>query len=78
MVEKAGNLSHPYSAYKLVEAIKRLLINTGIPLRLMDYGVKRGDLIKFVKGGMNQVSFSVPNPRNLEEANSKRIYGIAF
>jgi alcohol dehydrogenase len=78
MGESTENLSDVDAAYRVVEAIKRLLINVGIPARLRDYGVKKSDLTKFVKGGMNQARLFVPNPRNLEEADVKRIYEMAF
>lgn len=78
MGERTENLSDVDAAYRVVEAIKRLLINAGIPLRLRDYGVKKSDLTKFVKGGLNQARLFVPNPRNLEEADVKRIYEMAF
>jgi len=78
MGEKIEGLSTYEAAEKSVDAVKRLLEHVNISVKLIDYGVSKGDLPKLVEGGMKQARLFLPNPRDLTEEDVSSIYGVAF
>jgi alcohol dehydrogenase class IV len=78
MGEKTDGLTDLQASERLVQRLHWLLENIGIPSRLVDYGIKAGDLPKLVAGGMKQSRLFVPNPRNLAEEDVEKIYRSAL
>ncbi|MCL6447332.1 MAG: iron-containing alcohol dehydrogenase [Armatimonadetes bacterium] len=78
MGENVEGLSACQAAEMAVTAVKRLLAEVNISIKLGDYGVSRNDLPKLVEGGMQQTRLFATNPRDLQEADVEKIYLAAF
>ena len=61
-----------------VEAVKELLSQVKIPIRLRDYDIPQKDIPKLVQGGMKVSRLFVPNPRNLTREDVEEIYRTAW
>lgn len=66
------------AAEKAVTAVKRLLVDVGISIRLSDYGIESGALPALVAGGMKQARLFAVNPRDLSEDDVSTIYQWAL
>lgn len=62
----------------LVEALSRLSVASGLPQRLTDVGVARGDLPLLAREAMKQERLLVNNPRPIDEADALRLYEAAL
>lgn len=61
----------------VVEAVKKLAINVGIPLTLKDIGIKEEDLPKLAHQAINDVC-TPGNPRNVTEQDILELYKQAY
>jgi alcohol dehydrogenase class IV len=78
MGEEVGGLSPMEAAALAVEAVKELLSQIKIPIRLRDYDIPEKDIPKLVEGGMKVARLFVPNPRNLTQEDVEEIYRMAW
>jgi alcohol dehydrogenase class IV len=78
MGEEVGGLSPMEGAALAVEAVKELLSQIKIPIRLRDYDIPEKDIPKLVEGGMKVSRLFVPNPRNLTQEDVEEIYRMAW
>ena len=65
MGEEVEGLPLMEAASLAVEAVKELLDQLKIPIRLRDYGISKKDIPKLGAGAMKASRHFVPNPRNL-------------
>jgi alcohol dehydrogenase class IV len=79
MGERTEGLSVQDAAYRSVEAIKRLLGDLSLPLKLREYKVEKEDfqtysetVLKLYKHHINN------NPREMRAADIKRVYENAW
>ena len=78
MGEEVAGLSPMEAAALAVEAVKELLSQIKIPIRLRDYDIPEKDIPKLVEGGMKVSRLFVPNPRNLTQEDVEEIYRMAW
>jgi alcohol dehydrogenase class IV len=78
MGENIDHLSEYEAAQKAISAVKRLLEIVNIPYKLSEYGVSHDQLPKLVDGALRQARLFVPNPRDLKEADVRKIYQNAI
>jgi alcohol dehydrogenase class IV len=62
----------------LIEAMARLSAASGLPQRLREVGVERGQLPMLAAEAMKHGRLLVNNPRPIEEADALRLYEAAF
>ncbi|MCK5554376.1 MAG: iron-containing alcohol dehydrogenase [Deltaproteobacteria bacterium] len=78
MGEEVEGLPLMEAASLAVEAVKELLDQLKIPIRLRDYGISKKDIPKLVAGAMKASRHFVPNPRNLTKKDVGEIYLMAW
>ncbi len=78
MGEKIDHLSEYEAAQKAIGAVKKLLQTMNISYKLSDYGASRDQIPKLVDGAMKQARLFVSNPRDLKEADVRKIYQNAL
>jgi alcohol dehydrogenase class IV len=78
MGESMEGLSLLDAARKSVTAVKRLLKNLDISIRLSDYGIPKEKLSDLVKYALRLSWWFEPNPRRLDEEEIKAIFAKAF
>jgi len=79
MGEKVDGLSEREAAQASVEAVKRLMKDMDIPLRLRDVGGKKEDFPKFAATVVKRYAHHIANnPRNLTEKDLLKIYEMAW
>jgi alcohol dehydrogenase class IV len=61
-----------------VEAIKELLSQLKIPIRLRDYNISEKDIPKLVEGAMKVSRLFVLNPRDLTQEDVEEIYRMVW
>jgi alcohol dehydrogenase class IV len=76
--EEVEGLSPMEAAGLAVEAVKELLSQLKISIRLRDYDIPEKDISKLVEGAMKVSRLFVPNPRNLTKEDVEEIYRIAW
>lgn len=62
----------------LIEAVRRMSIEAGMPQRLRDVGVGSGDLDRLASDAMLQTRLLRNNPCPIEEADARRLYEAAL
>jgi alcohol dehydrogenase class IV len=78
MGEEADGLSDMEAATMAVEAVKELLNQLKISIRLRDYDIPEKDIPKLVEGAMKVSRLFVPNPRDLTQEDVEEIYRMAW
>lgn len=79
MDEKVDGLSVMDAARFAIKAVKQLITDLGLPLRLREVGAKQEDLPDFARIVMKRYAHHVTNnPRNLTEQDILRIYESAW
>ncbi len=79
MGENVGALSTRDAAMASVNAVRQLMADLGIPLRLRDVGARQEDFPEFAKTVVKRYAHHVANnPRNLTEQDILRIYESAW
>jgi alcohol dehydrogenase class IV len=76
--EEPEGLSPMEAAGLAVEAVKELLSQLKISIRLRDYDIPEKDIPKLVEGAMKVSRLFVPNPRNLTKEDVEDIYRMAW
>jgi alcohol dehydrogenase class IV len=78
MGEEVEGLSDMEAATLAVEAVKELLGQLKIPIRLRDYDIPQKDIPKLVEGAMKVSRLFVFNPRDLTQEDVEEIYRMAW
>jgi alcohol dehydrogenase class IV len=79
MGENIAGLSMRDAGYLAVKAVKKLIKDVGLPLRLRDVGAKKEDFFKFAKTVVMRYSHHLSNnPRDLDEKDIIKIYELAY
>jgi alcohol dehydrogenase class IV len=78
MGEEVEGLSPMEAGALAVEAVKELLNQLKISIRLRDYDIPQKDILKLVKGSMKISRLFVPNPRNLTQEDVEEIFRTAW
>ena len=65
-------------ARALIDGLERLCAATGLPLRLRDHGIERGDVPALASEAMKQTRLLVNNPCPISEADARRLYEAAW
>jgi len=78
MGEEVEGLSPMEAAALAVEAVKELLDQIKIPIRLRDYGIPQKDIPTLVNGAMKVSRLFVLNPRNVTREDVEEIYRKAW
>jgi alcohol dehydrogenase class IV len=78
MGEAVEGLSPMEAGALAVEAVKELLNQLKISIRLRDYDIPQKDIPKLVEGAMKVSRLFVPNPRNLTHEDVEEIFRMAW
>jgi alcohol dehydrogenase class IV len=78
MGEEVEGLSPMEAGALVVEAVKELLNQLKISIRLRDYDIPQKDIPKLVEGSMKISRLFVPNPRNLTQGDVEEIFRTAW
>ena len=79
MGEKVEGLPLPEAAARSIEAVKQLAIDTGLPQRLRDIGVKKEQIPKFVEVLFDYYEGRIKaNPRPISRDDAIRLYESAW
>jgi len=78
MGEAVEGLSPMEAGSLAVEAVKELLNQLKISIRLRDYDIPQKDIPKLVEGAMKVSRLFVPNPRNLTHEDVEEIFRMAW
>ncbi len=78
MGEEVEALSPMEAGALAVEAVKELLNELKISIRLRDYDIPEKDIPKLVEGAMKISRLFVPNPRNLTQEDVEEIFRMAW
>ncbi|NIS62540.1 MAG: iron-containing alcohol dehydrogenase, partial [Proteobacteria bacterium] len=78
MGEEVEGLSPMEAGALAVEAVKELLNQLKISIRLRDYDIPQKDIPKLVEGAMKISRLFVPNPRNLTHEDVEEIFRMAW
>jgi alcohol dehydrogenase class IV len=65
-------------AKAFIDAVCTLAADTGVKLRLRDYGIAESDIPTLASEAMKQTRLLVNNPRPIEEADAQRLYEAAW
>jgi len=78
MGEEVEGLAPMEAGALAVEAVKELLNQLKISIRLRDYDIPQKDIPKLVEGAMKISRLFVPNPRNLTREDVEEIFRMAW
>jgi alcohol dehydrogenase class IV len=78
MGEEVEGLSPMEAGALAVEAVKELLNQLNISIRLRDYHIPQKEIPKLVEGTMTVSRLFVPNPRNLTQEDVEEIFRVAW
>lgn len=78
MGEEVEGLSPMEAGALAVEAVKELLNQLKISIRLRDYDIPEKDIPALVEGAMKVSHLFVPNPRNLSREDVEEIFRVAW
>jgi alcohol dehydrogenase class IV len=78
MGEEVEGLSPMEAGALAVEAVKELLNQLNISIRLRDYDIPQKEIPKLVEGTMTVSRLFVPNPRNLTQEDVEEIFRVAW
>ncbi len=62
----------------LIAAMDRMIVDSGLQLRLRDHGIAHGDIPMLAREAMKQQRLLVNNPVPIEEADAARLYEAAW